>query len=121
MRDDSLEPMTEEKLRLMEERAFDERVISVLEKGPDFTVTIPEDFAARVAAKAPVKRPVSVRATSYGRASMWIGLAALLAVLMAVSASRLGQTMGTMTVECVLLAQFVAIVGWLSVRRWREG
>lgn len=121
MRDESLERLTEEELRELEERALDRRIVATLEGVPDLSASIPADFAARVAARVPAKRPVVVRSTNYGRRAMWLGLAVLLAVMVLFSSRAVKQSEVIVTVEGLLVVQFAAIVAWLSIRRWREG
>jgi hypothetical protein len=121
MYDESLDPLTEQELRELEERALDRRVVAALEGVPDLSASIPADFAARVAAKVPAKRPAVVRSTNYGMRAMWAGLAVLLVAIVLFSSRATGQSAMMLLVEGLLLVQFVAIVAWLSVRTWREG
>ena len=106
--------------REMEERAFEEHIVAALEQAPDLSGSIPADFAARVAAAVPARRPVvAVRVTQYGRKAMWCSLAVLLVMLVVVAlhgAER--STIGTV-VEWTLYAQFLAIAIWLAMRQWR--
>src|SRR5437899_10703916 len=105
--------------REIEERAFDERVIAELERAPDLPGSIPADFAERVAAMVPARRPVAVQGTQYGRKVMWCSLVVLLLVLVVVAvrgtqASAVGTVM-----EWVLFVQFLGLAVWLGVRQWR--
>ena len=110
---------TEALAREMEERAFDERVVAALERAPDLSASIPADFAERVAAKVPVRRPVAVQATQYGRKAMWCSLAVLFVLMVVVAVRGMERsTIGTV-VEWVLYAQFLAIAIWLAMRQWR--
>jgi hypothetical protein len=102
------------------DRALNDRVVASLERVPDLSSAIPEDFAARVAAGLAAKRPVSVRSTSYGRAATWAGLAILMVALIAVSYSGVEGSSLAVVVEWTLVLQFLAIAVWLGVRRWRE-
>jgi hypothetical protein len=101
---------------LARERAFDERIVAELERAPDLSVSIPADFAQRVAARVPARRPVTVRATHYGRMAMWCSLLVLLVLL--VAAATRGMQLATV-VEWVLFAQFLGLAVWLGVRQWR--
>lgn len=121
MHDESLEALTEQERRELEERALERRIVGTLESVPDLSASIPADFAAKVAARVPAKRPVVVRSTSYGRRAMWLGLAVLLVVLVLFSSRAVKQSEVIVTVEGLLVLQFAAIVAWLSIRRWREG
>jgi hypothetical protein len=121
MHDESLEPLSEQERRELEERNLDHRIVAALEQPPDLSAAIPNDFAARVAAKVPAKRPVTVRATNYGRRAMWFGLIVLLAAIVIFSSQRADQSIAIIAVECLLVAQFLAIITWLSLRSSREG
>lgn len=103
------------------ERVFDDRVVAALERKPDLSSAIPDDFAARVAAQVPAKRPVRVRATSYGRTAMWVGLAVSMVVLIGVAVRGSDASPLTAIVEWTLCLQFLAFAVWLGVRRLREG
>jgi len=123
------EDLTQEELeallRVETERAFDARIIAELERVPDLTAAIPEDFAAKVAAQVPAKKVQSartfaaVRTTHYGQFAMWAGLAVLL--VLTVFASRGSLSVVSMTVEALLFMEFAAIAVWLALRSWREG
>jgi hypothetical protein len=102
------------------ERAFDDRIVTALERKPDLSSAIPDDFAARVAAQVPAKRPVMVRATSYGRTAMWVGLAVSMVVLIGITV-RGSASPAVVVVEWTLCLQFLAFAVWLGVRRLREG
>jgi len=115
------EEMTPEEMRAlareMEERAFDERIATELEREPDLSAVVPADFAARVAAKVPARPAVAVAPTHYGRAVMWCCLTVLLVVLVVLAAKGLGQTTFGTAIEWALCAQFLAIAIWLATRR----
>jgi hypothetical protein len=120
MRGEEMSPEEMETLaREMEERAFDERVVAALERAPDMSSAIPADFAERVAAKVPVRRPVAVRATQYGRKAMWCSLAVLFVMLVVVAVQGMERSTIGIVMEWVLYAQFLAIAIWLAMRQWR--
>lgn len=121
------EEMTPEELaalaREMEERVFDERIIAELERVPDLSAVVPADFAARVAAKVPAKRAVSVsvRQTHYGWTVMWCCFAVLLAAMVIVATRGLGHSAIGTAVEWTLCAQFLALAIWFVMRGWKAG
>jgi hypothetical protein len=120
MRGEEMSPEEMETLaREMEERAFDERVVAALERAPDLSSAIPVDFAERVAAKVPVRHPVAVRATQYGRKAMWCSLAVLFVMLVVVAVQGMERSTIGIVMEWVLYAQFLAIAIWLAMRQWR--
>ena len=102
------------------ERELDARVVEQLERLPDLSSAIPADFAARVAAKVPVRRPVAVRTTHYGRTLMLVGLVVLFValVVLAVRGSS-GSTIGV-ALEWTLCVQFLALAVWMGLQRFRS-
>jgi len=99
-------------------RILDERIIASLERGPE--VSISADFAARVAAKVPARKPVAVSSTHYGWTAMWAGLALLFMVLVAIGVKgAAGSVVGT-AVEWTLLVQFLVFATWLVLRKRTE-
>jgi hypothetical protein len=102
------------------ERELDVRIVEQLERQPDLSTSIPADFAARVAAKVPAGRPVSVRTTHYGRTLMMLGLVVLFVGLLVLAVrGSAGSTIG-MTLEWTLCIQFLAFAIWIGVRRFRS-
>ena len=105
--------------KLVNKAADDEldlRILRALETAPN--VEIPADFAARVANRLPVRRrPVSLTATHYGRNAVFLGMILSLVVLIALSLSN-GSHATFGLAESLLLAQFIALTVWLSVRRY---
>jgi hypothetical protein len=106
-------------LKLVNRAADDElelRILRALETAPN--VEIPADFAARVASRLPIRRrPVSLTATHYGRNAVFLGMILTLVVLIALSLSN-GSHATFGLAESLLLAQFIALTVWLSVRRY---
>jgi hypothetical protein len=105
--------------KLVNKAADDEldlRILHALETAP--SVEIPVDFVARVASRLPVRRrPVSLTATHYGRNAVFLGMILTLVVLIALSLSN-GSHATFGLAESLLLAQFIALTVWLSVRRY---
>ncbi|MBS1820642.1 MAG: hypothetical protein JST61_01495 [Acidobacteria bacterium] len=102
------------------ERVLDERIVREIERQPDLATSIPADFAARVAAQIPSKRPVAVvETTHYGRTAMWASLAALLVAFVVAAVRGAGHSPIGAAIEMTLYMQFLAIAVWLGVRRWR--
>src|SRR5690242_6038973 len=106
MRDESMKQLT-----------LDERITIALEKGPE--ISIPDDFAARVAAKAPARKSLPLRASHYGRNTMLISVVALFALLLVFSHPH-DSAIGVI-IEWCFCAQFIALAVWLGVRQWRVG
>ena len=106
------EPTTAE---VSEAAILDQRLVIALETTP--TLWIPADFAARVARQLPAPRPVAVTTTHYGDNAILVGiLVTLLALVAAVLRSGGHAAFGL--VESFLLAEFLALAVWLSVRRY---
>ncbi len=109
MFDDSMNPEAEA------EREFDARIAEQLERLPDLSAAIPADFAARVAAKVPVRRrPVSVRTTHYGRTLMVLGLVVLFVALVVLAKHSFTTSPIGMALEWTLCIQFLAFAVWMG-------
>lgn len=100
-------------------RMFDERLVRALEMAPDISESIPVDFAARVAAKVPARRTVSLTPRHYGRTAMLISAVVLFVALIWVGRGLAGSTMGVV-VEWFLCAQFLALTVWMGTGLWGE-
>jgi hypothetical protein len=94
---------------------MDQRLTRALETLPK--ISIPADFAARVARQLPAERPVSLTPTYYGQTAMWIGIFLTLAALLFLARHTTGH-MSFELLESLLLAQFVALAVWFSI--WRH-
>jgi hypothetical protein len=92
--------------------ALDERVVRALERVPE--VTIPEDFAARVAGQVPERRAFAVRPARYGLMAMRTGIAVLLIALVVVAMRTGGRSVFGIALEWVLCAELVALAVWMS-------
>jgi len=115
MFDDSMNPEAEA------EREFDARITEQLERLPDLSAAIPADFAARVAAKVPVRRrPVSVRTTHYGRTLMVLGLVVLFVALVVLAKHSFTTSPIGMALEWTLCIQFLAFAVWMGVQHFRS-
>jgi cytochrome oxidase assembly protein ShyY1 len=102
------------------ERALDESIAASLESQPDLAMLIPVDFAARVAAQVPSKRPAVVTTkTHYGRSAMWVSLAVLLVAFVVAAVRGAEHSPVGAAVVLTLYMQFLAIAVWLGIRRWR--
>jgi ABC-type transport system involved in cytochrome c biogenesis permease subunit len=107
------EPLNQD--NLSPEEFFDQRLIRALETVPE--PQIPADFAARVASQLPAKRPVSLTPTYYGDTAMLLGMVATLVALVAYALHTTGRATFGLP-ESFLLAQFIILAVWLSVRRY---
>ena len=93
---------------------LDQRILHALETAPE--LHIPADFAARVTSKLPARRPVSLTPTHYGRNAVLIGIVITLLALLALTLHNGAHAAFGLT-QSLLLAQFVALTIWLSIRR----
>lgn len=116
----SNEPMNNDAMGELLERALDERIVRELERVPDLSSSISADFAARVAARVPARRVVTETPTRYGRAVMWVSLAALFIVLLVLAGLGLGRSALGVAIEWCLCAQFLGIAVWMAIYRRRE-
>ncbi|HZY62601.1 MAG TPA: hypothetical protein VFE38_08750 [Edaphobacter sp.] len=106
MRDESIKQLT-----------LDERITIALEKCPE--ISIPHDFAARVAAKVPTRKSLPLRTSYYGRNVMLISVVILFALLLAFSHPH--HSTIEVIIEWCFCAQFIALAVWLGIRRWHVG
>jgi hypothetical protein len=93
---------------------LDQHILRALESAPE--LHIPADFAARVTSKLPARRPVSLTPTHYGRNAMLIGMVVTLIALLGLTLHN-GTHAAFGLVQSLLLAQFIALTVWLSIRR----
>jgi hypothetical protein len=95
---------------------IDAHVVRALEQLPELSIST--DFAARVAARVPARKPVSIRATHYGRTVAFLCVFVLFAALLAVSPRGMGNSALGLAVEWLLTAQFLGLIVWLGL--WRR-
>ena len=107
------QPMTPGTPSQTPDQELDQRIVGALETAPE--TRIPADFAARVAAQLPVRRPVSLTPTRYGQSATLIALVGTLVALLLL-ATRGHTAFGLL--ESLLFAQFIALAVWFTV--WRH-
>jgi hypothetical protein len=93
---------------------LEQRLVNALDTAPP--ITVPADFAARVASRLPTRRPVSITTTNYGDKAMFLGILVTLGALMGLTLPTAGHTSFGL-VESFLLTQFLALAIWFSIRR----
>jgi hypothetical protein len=103
-----------------EARELDDRILRELERVPAISATISPDFAARVAAKVPERRPAAVRTTHYGRLFMAASLVILFIALVVLAARGFAGSPIGQVIEWTLCIQFLAIAVWMGVQSWRS-
>jgi hypothetical protein len=92
--------------------ALEERVTRALERAPE--VMVPADFAARVAARVPVRRAITVRPAHYGLMAVRIGMVVLVIAMVVVAMHSAGRSFFGTALEWVLCAELVALAVWLG-------
>jgi len=92
--------------------ALEERVTRALERAPE--VTIPADFAVRVAGRLPVRRAFTARPSRYGLLAMRISMVVLVLALVVVAMHSTGRGVFGIALEWVLCAELVALALWMS-------
>jgi hypothetical protein len=101
--------------RELAERSMDMRIVRALEQAPQ--VRIPQDFAARVAARVPANT-VRLRAArvQVGRVGFSVAAVCLivLAIAMLAFAPRTTHSTFYLALEWTLAAQFCLIAAWMS-------
>jgi hypothetical protein len=103
---------------------LDQQILRALESKP--VSTIPADFAARIAAQAaaiPMRariHPDPTRTPRYGLTAAWSSLIVLSIAIFLLSPASLTLHAPTplLAVECVLLAQLLALALWLASPRF---
>lgn len=108
-----------------DELVKDEAIVRMLERAP--RIAVPEDFAARVMARVPVRSGVSaaaglmpeVRGTRYGLRLLVVMLVVMLVAMFAVAPWVHVQDVWGVTLEMLLGAQFLGGAVWLSGRGTR--
>lgn len=109
------EPLNYENLSQSAAEHLDQRIVRALEIAPE--TRIPADFAARVAAQLPARRPVSLTTTHYGKGAVLIGLVVIFVGLLFLATQTRGHAaLGLL--ESLLFAQFIALAVWFTV--WRH-
>jgi hypothetical protein len=100
------------------ELEFDQRLTRALETASEFR--IPAGFAARVASQVPARPPLASTPTHFGDRATLLGVFVTLAALFwLVLRTHPGPAFGY--VETFLLAQFIGLTVWLSLRRHNLG
>lgn len=120
MRDDT--SMTDENMARVAAEEFEERVVRSLERQPE--VSIPADFAARVASQvpggqAPLPVETEIRETHYGRRMMMVSMVVLLAAMLALAPRAVGNSALWTGLQWTLCGQFVLLALWFVMRRDR--
>jgi hypothetical protein len=95
--------------------ALDQRLTRALETAP--IPQIPPGFAARISATVPVRPPVSIQVTHYGRSATLIGIVLLLAAMLALSARTVDPSTFNLVLEWTLFALFLSLTVWFSTNR----
>jgi hypothetical protein len=103
-----------------EARELDERILRELERSPEISSTIPEDFAARVAANVPVRPSLAIRTSHYGRLLMAASLVVLFVALVVLAARGVAGSPVGQAIEWTLCVQFLAIAVWMGTQRRRS-
>jgi hypothetical protein len=94
---------------------FDQRIVRALETAPE--PRIPADFAARVAAQLPGRRPVSLTPTHYGHKAMLIALVVTLVALVTLALHAATGPASFGLVESLLCSEFIALAVWFGIAR----
>lgn len=96
---------------------MDARLVQALETRPELSV--PADFAARIASQLPEQRPVLLTPRYYGRNAMVISMVVLVAALLALALHSAGNSPLWIALEWIVCAQIVSLAVWLGM--WRPG
>jgi predicted phage tail protein len=93
--------------------ALEERVTRALERVPE--VTVPAEFAARVALQVPMRREIAAMPARYGLMAMRISMAVLMIALVVVAMHAGGRSsIFGIAFEWMLCAELVGLAVWLG-------
>jgi hypothetical protein len=122
MSGDEMSPewISEDRTREMEQRALDARIVRELERVPALSLSIPADFAARVAAKVPERKAEVVPVTHYGRTLIGVSLVVLLVALVVLAARGFVSSPIGLVVQWSLCTQFLVLAVWMGTQRLRS-
>jgi hypothetical protein len=106
--------MGEQRMNDAEDRAsaLEMRVVRALETRPE--VSLPTDFAVRVASRVPARREVAVPPARYGMIAVQVAMAVLVVALVVLGVRSTGHGTVGMAVEWILCGQLVALALWRS-------
>jgi hypothetical protein len=102
-----------------EGRALEERVVRALDRVPEVKGMIPEDFAAKVASRAPA-REVRLTPTHTARNVTIVCVVVLMLAIVGLAMSNREQSLMVQAVEWCLFAQLLLMSVWLGTRSWGE-
>jgi hypothetical protein len=104
----------------MKDEELDLLVTQALERVPE--VRIADDFAARVAARLPERRPAALprlaglRTTRFGVWALRGGLLVLLVAMLVVAPRTVGHGAFWMVVQLMLCVEFIGFAVWMEMR-----
>jgi hypothetical protein len=112
--------MVEQRMNDADDRrnALEMRVLRALEARPE--VSVPADFAARVAGHVPARSVAVLTPARYGMIALRVAMAVLVVTLVAVSVRSGHPSPIGLAVEWILCAQLVALALWRS-GTWKLG
>ncbi|ADW68090.1 hypothetical protein [Granulicella tundricola] len=94
--------------------ALDARMTRALEQSPTFS--IPEGFAARLAAANPPRVAPRAIATNIGRSMLFVAIAVLLLVMVALAPAALRASAPSLALEFSFAVEFVVLVCYVSLK-----
>ncbi len=100
---------------------LERRIDESLAQAP--VLTIPADFAARVAALVPAQQEVAIARPTFGRNTVLVCAAVLLIALLIVAPHATGKSVFATGIEWILCAQLSLLGLWFALSRspWRLG
>jgi hypothetical protein len=106
--------MGEQRMNNADDRknALEMRMLRALEARPQ--VSVPPEFAPRVAGRVPARRVASLTPARYGMIATRAAMAVLVVALVAVSVHSSNRSPIAVAVEWILCAQLVALTLWRS-------
>ena len=109
--------MAEHAVNSSNQQALDARIILALETAPE--ISVPSDFAARVAGQLPPLPTVTITPRRYGRNVAMVCMGLLLALILIFAHRATGTSLLWSSIEWIFCVQFALVAVWLAVRQAR--
>jgi len=109
--------MAERMMNPSDQQSLEARITLALEAAPE--ISIPSDFAARIASQLPPLVTVTVSPRRYGRSVAMICMGLLLALILVLAHRGTGTSLLWSSIEWLFSVQFALVAVWLAVRQDR--
>ena len=104
-------------MKSSDRQSLEARITLALQTTPE--ISIPSDFAARVASQLPPLATASIRPRRYGRGVAMVCMGLLLALILVVARYATGTSLLWNSIEWIFCIQFALVAVWLTIRQTR--